>query len=81
MIIALLLVLGGTFKVLEESGYLIKVIDVVGVKIGDEPGKLTSALDVLDKAHINMEYLYAFMARNMMRLERLFNQAKQAIED
>ena len=49
--------------VLAENGYLIKVIDVVGVKIGDEPGKLTSALDVLDKAGINVEYLYAFMAR------------------
>jgi len=50
-------------KVLEEKGYLIKVVDVVGVKIGDEPGKLTSALGVLDKADINVEYLYAFMAR------------------
>ena len=50
-------------KVLKENGYLIKVIDVLGVKIGDEPGKLTSALDVLDKANINVEYLYAFMAR------------------
>ena len=26
-------------KVLKENGYLIKVIDVVGVKISDEPGK------------------------------------------
>ncbi len=52
-----------TEKVLEEQGYLIKVVDVVGVKIGDEPGKLTAALDVLDKADINVEYLYAFMAR------------------
>ena len=50
-------------KVLSENGYLIKVIDVVGVKIGDQPGKLTSALDVLDKADINVEYLYAVMAR------------------
>lgn len=49
--------------VLSENGYLIKVIDVVGVKIGDAPGKLTAALDVLDKANINVEYLYAFMAR------------------
>ena len=49
--------------VLTENGYLIKVIDVVGVKIGDEPGKLTAALDVLDKADIKVEYLYAFMAR------------------
>ena len=50
-------------KILEENGYLIKAIDVVGVKIGDKPGALTAALDVLDKADINVEYLYAFMTR------------------
>ena len=50
-------------KVLAENGYLIKVIDVVGVKIGDAPGKLAEILGVLDKAGINVEYLYAFMAR------------------
>ena len=49
--------------VLAENGYVIKVIDVVGVKIGDAPGKLTEALAVLDKADINVEYMYAFMAR------------------
>ena len=48
---------------LSEGGYLIKTIDVVGVKIGDEPGQLTGALSVLDKEGINVEYLYAFMAR------------------
>ncbi len=48
---------------LKEKGYLINTIDVVGVKIGDAPGKLSKALEVLDKAHINMEYLYAFMTR------------------
>ena len=50
-------------KVLEEAGYLIKTVDVVGVKIGDAPGKLTAALDILDKSDINVEYLYAFMTR------------------
>lgn len=50
-------------KALEEKDYLIKAIEVVGVKIGDAPGKLTAALDVLDKAGINVEYLYAFMTR------------------
>lgn len=50
-------------KVLADQGYLIKVIDVIGVKIGDAPGKLTEALEVLDKADINVEYLYAFMTR------------------
>jgi hypothetical protein len=54
---------GAAEKVLRENGYIIKVIDVVGVKIGDAPGKLTEALSVLDKADINVEYMYAFMAR------------------
>ena len=50
-------------KTLSDAGYLIKATEVVGVKIGDAPGKLTGALEVLDKAGINLEYLYAFMAR------------------
>lgn len=50
-------------KALTEAGYLLKMTDVVGVKIGDQPGKLSKALEVLDEAEINMEYLYAFMAR------------------
>ena len=50
-------------KVLAENGYLIKVIEVVGVKIGDAPGKLSGALSVLDEKKINMDYLYAFMSR------------------
>ena len=50
-------------RVLTENGYLIKVIDVIGVKISDAPGKLTEALSVLDEENINVEYLYAFMAR------------------
>lgn len=48
---------------LTAAGYLIKMTDVVGVKIGDAPGKLSKALQVLDAAHINMEYIYAFMTR------------------
>ena len=50
-------------KILAHEGYLIKITDVVGVKIGDAPGKLSAALRVLDQNKINMEYLYAFMAR------------------
>ncbi len=50
-------------KALEEEGCLIKITEVVGVKIGDAPGKLSDALKVLDHANVNVEYLYAFMAR------------------
>ena len=50
-------------KTLSDEGYLIKTTDVVGVKIGDAPGKLSTALKILDDNNINMEYLYAFMSR------------------
>ena len=50
-------------QVLTQEGYLIKITDIVGVKIGDAPGKLSAALKVLNEAGINVEYLYAFMAR------------------
>ena len=50
-------------KALEDAGYMLNTTDVVGVKIGDQPGKLSKALEILDAADINMEYLYAFMAR------------------
>ncbi len=54
---------GTALKTLADEGYLIKTTDVVGVKIGDQPGKLSTALNVLDQNDINMEYLYAFMSR------------------
>lgn len=50
-------------RTLSEEGYLLNITEVVGVKIGDQPGKLSKALKVLDEANINMEYLYAFMSR------------------
>lgn len=49
--------------ILAKEGYIIKITDIVGVKIGDAPGKLSEALKVLDENKINVEYLYAFMAR------------------
>ena len=48
---------------LADKGYVLKVTEVVGVKIGDQPGKLSKALSVLAQAGVNVEYLYAFMAR------------------
>ena len=50
-------------KILTEEGYLIKITEIVGVKISDKPGKLSEALRVLSDSKINIEYLYAFMAR------------------
>ena len=73
-------------KALQDAGYLIKMTDVVGVKIGDQPGKLSKALEVLDKADINMEYLYAFMARTEKHAYVVLrvadnNEAEKVLED
>ena len=51
------------FNALIEHGYLVKNTEVVGVKIGDAPGQLSNALNVLDEKRINLEYLYSFMLR------------------
>lgn len=73
-------------RILSEQGFLINVTEVVGVKIGDAPGKLSGALSVLDKAEINVEYLYAFMARTekhayvVLRVEDNAK-AEKALED
>ena len=73
-------------NVLGEQGYLIKTVDVIGVKIGDAPGKLSAALKVLNDSNINMEYLYAFMARTekhayvVIRVEDNAS-AEKALED
>lgn len=48
---------------LSDKGYVLKITEVIGVKIGDQPGMLSKALSVLAEAGINVEYLYAFMAR------------------
>ena len=71
---------------LSDKGYLLKTTEVVGVKIGDAPGKLSTALEVLDKEDINVEYLYAFMARTEKHAYVVLRvadnaQAEKALED
>ncbi len=49
--------------ILRESGHIVNVTPVTAVKISDAPGRLSQALSVLDRAGINIEYLYAFLTR------------------
>ena len=50
-------------RILRSKGYLVQATDVIAVKISDAPGKLSAALHALNIAGINVEYLYAFLAR------------------
>jgi hypothetical protein len=52
-------------KVLEDNNFVVKTNDVIGVEIPDEPGGLDGILEILTKADINVEYLYAFVEKKM----------------
>ena len=45
---------------LEKNGLVVKVTDLVAVEVGDEPGGLSAILEVVEKAKVNVEYMYGF---------------------
>ncbi len=49
---------------LKEGGFTVNKTDVVAVEVPDQPGGLCKILQVLDKAQVNVEYMYAFVERN-----------------
>lgn len=48
---------------LRESGVVVKTNDVLAAPIDDTPGGLLKLLDSLKDSGVNVEYLYAFVAR------------------
>ena len=50
-------------QVLKEKGFTVSKTEVVAVEVPDQPGGLSGILDVLDKASVNVEYMYAFVER------------------
>jgi len=47
-------------QLLEKQGFVVKVTDVVAIEVQDRPGGLAAILAALEKAGINVEYMYAF---------------------
>ncbi|HNX27140.1 MAG TPA: ACT domain-containing protein [Phycisphaerae bacterium] len=50
-------------EALEAAGCVVNVTEVVAVTVPDRPGGLAEILDLIEKAGINLEYMYAFTAR------------------
>ena len=50
------------YKVLKEAGFTLGTTDVIAVEVPDVPGGLYQTLQILERAGINIEYLYAFMS-------------------
>jgi hypothetical protein len=49
--------------IVESRGGVVKVTEVVAVKVPDKPGGLADLLEVFERAGINVEYMYAFTVK------------------
>ena len=47
-------------RVLEKDGFVVKVSDMVAIEVADEPGGLANILVTVEKARVNLEYMYGF---------------------
>ncbi len=50
-------------RLLEKDGFVVKVSDLVALEVADEPGGLADILVTLEKARVNVEYMYGFTLR------------------
>lgn len=50
-------------EILEKSGCMVKVTEVVAIEVEDRPGGLCKLLEIVERAGVNIEYMYAFTVR------------------
>jgi len=64
------------YKVLRESGMMVRLNEVVAVGVSDTPGSFAKAARLVADVGVNLEYLYALSSRNndeaviIMRLDQ-----------
>ena len=59
-------------QVLESAGYVVNVSEVVATEVDDRPGGLAEILEIIEGAHLNIEYMYAFTFRKGNRAVLVF---------
>ena len=52
-------------KVLKDQGFTVLISEVVAVAIPDTPGALGNVLSIMEHAGLNVEYMYAFVEKDM----------------
>ena len=76
--------IGKASEALKDNRVMLKVSEVLGVELSDEPGSLAKVLGLLSAGGVNVEYMYAFVtpgtsngaylvlrARNNTKAERI----------
>lgn len=69
-------------ELMEQDGRVVKLVDVLAAEVEDRPGGLADVLTVLEKAGINVEYMYAFVRKlqNSAVLIFRFNNPDEAMK-
>lgn len=74
-------------EALKRHGFTVGKTDVVAVEVTDRPGGLHHILDVLHKANVNVEYMYAFVQQSgnnaviIFRFDNLDEAVKVLLDD
>jgi hypothetical protein len=69
-------------EALKGQGFSVSKTNVVAVEVEDKPGGLHKILDILQKAKINVEYMYAFVRQSGINAVMIFrfNQPDEAVK-
>lgn len=59
-------------EALEKAGCVVTVTEMVAAEVDDRPGGLARLLEVIEKAGINLEYMYAFTFRSQQKAILVF---------
>ncbi len=59
-------------EVLKSQGFTVNKTRVVAVEVEDKPGGLHNILDVINKAGLNIEYMYAFVQHSKSNAVMIF---------
>jgi hypothetical protein len=51
-------------QLLQDSGFVVKVTDMVVIEVADKPGGLADILATVEKARVNLEYMYGFTLKS-----------------
>lgn len=62
----------GAKKLLEKNGFVVRVTDMVAVEVADQPGGLAKILAVVEKAGLNVEFMYAFPTKRANKAILIF---------
>lgn len=67
-------------EALAKAGCTVNLTDVIGVGVEDKPGGLTEILEILAKAGVGVEYIYAFLGAMGDNLARVIIRADDNAE-